>query len=153
MRMFIAINFNEQIKNKIIGIIDDVKKYAIQGRFVKKEHIHLTLEFLGEVSHDKVESIISAMELINPPGFNLSLSGLGYFRRKDGDIYWLGIKENKNLMVMQSMLHNILLKKGFLLQKREFRPHITIGRQVKLASSINSDVLGEEINKINIFVN
>ncbi len=153
MRLFIAINFNQQTKNNINEIIERLEKYAIQGRFVKKEHMHLTLEFLGEVSLTKVASVISAMELINSTPFILTLSDLGYFKRIDGNVYWLGISENRGLMDTQGELHNSLLRKGFLLQQREYRPHITIGRRVKLSNSFDSEELRDTISKIEIQVN
>ncbi len=34
-------------KKSIESIIREVEKDSIQGRFVKNEHMHLTLEFLG----------------------------------------------------------------------------------------------------------
>lgn len=153
MRLFIAVNFSQQTKTNIHGIIERIEKYAIQGRFVKKEHMHLTLEFLGEVSQERVESVISAMEFINSPPFILTLSGLGYFKRMGGKICWLGIRENKDLMDVQTELHNLLLRKGHLLEKREYRPHITIGREVKLSDSFNSEELRDTISKIEIQVN
>jgi 2'-5' RNA ligase len=153
MRLFIAVNFDEQVKKDICGMIEKIEKYAVQGRFVKKEHMHLTLEFLGEVPRERVESIVSAMEHIQTPPLILSLSDLGYFKREGGDIYWLGIKENKELMDMQAELCNLLLKKGFLLQRREYRPHITIGREVKLMDHYKTKELMNTINRINIHVN
>ena len=151
MRLFIAVNFEEPVKDQIFGIIREVEKYALKGRFAKKEHMHLTLEFLGEIPQEKISSIISAM---NCMAYRLLLwNSLGYFRRRGGDICWLGVKENKKLMEMQSRLHKTLLDKGFLLQDREYRPHITIGREVKLKESFNSLRLEKDICSIIIHVN
>ena len=152
MRLFIAVNFEEPVKDQIFGIIREVEKYALKGRFAKKEHMHLTLEFLGEIPQEKIISIISAMNCIGVPPFTLEMAGLGYFRRRGGDICWLCVKENKKLMEMQSRLHKTLLDKGFLLQDREYRPHITIGREVKLKESFNSLRLEKDICSIIIHV-
>lgn len=53
MRLFIAINFGEKLKNAVQDIIQDIKKHSKKGRFVKNEHMHLTLEFLGEIPPQK----------------------------------------------------------------------------------------------------
>lgn len=153
MRLFIAINFEKNVRDEIINIIEGIKKYAKQGRFVCDEHIHLTLEFLGEVPEGRVKDIESIMEQINATPFTLSLSDLGYFKRKDGNIYWLGIHDNKDLITLQLKLHNLLQEKGFKLEKRKYRPHITIGRRVRLIDSFNLDELRESINKSQIGVN
>jgi len=153
MRLFIAINFEEEIKSKINEIIDKIKGYAVQGRFVKKEHMHLTLEFLGEVPKERLDDIKSVMDIINSSPFKLSLTGLGYFRRKEGNIYWLGVKDNKALMDLQSRLHNLLLAKGYELENREYKPHVTIGRRVCLEDTLNENELMKTISDIIIKVN
>ncbi|WP_031516541.1 RNA 2',3'-cyclic phosphodiesterase [Desulfofalx alkaliphila] len=153
MRLFIAVNFNEQVKRDIKNIVERVKRYAKQGRFVNEEHMHLTLEFLGEITEERVKDILSAMKLVNAAPFTLALSDLGYFKRREGNIYWFGITENKDLMVMQREVHKLLKERGFNLEEREYRPHITIGRKVKLTNTFNSDELKESIGKIQIRVN
>jgi len=153
LRLFIAINFNEQVKNEIHEVIKKVEKIASKGRFVKKEHMHLTLEFLGEIPPERVGELISVMKCIDVPPFILELAGLGYFTRRGGDVYWLGIKESKSLLVMQNNIHKLLMDKGFLLQEREYIPHITIGREVKLARPFEQDVLNSIISNIKIHVN
>ncbi|MGI6140420.1 MAG: RNA 2',3'-cyclic phosphodiesterase [Caldicoprobacterales bacterium] len=153
MRLFIAINFNDDIKNNIMEIIERIKQYAVQGRFVNKEHMHLTLEFLGEISEERVEDIISAMKQISASPFVISLSELGHFKRKDGNIYWLGITGNKDLIDIQGMVHNLLMEKKFKLEEREYRPHITIGRRVKLMNTFDPGELKKSIGEIQIRIN
>lgn len=55
MRLFIAINFEEKVKDQLITIIEMMRPFASRGRFVDKENLHLTLEFLGEAG-DSVKS-------------------------------------------------------------------------------------------------
>jgi len=153
MRLFIAINFDGQVKSNIDNIIKIIEKYANQGRFVKKEHLHLTLEFLGEIAEERVEDITSAMEVLNSAPFTISLSSIGFFKGRDGHIYWLGITENKDLMDMQEELHDLLLERAFKLENRKYKPHVTIGRKVKMVNAFNLDELKESIREIQIPVN
>lgn len=155
LRLFIAINFNEDTKNKILNIMDTIIEYSNQGKFVSKEHMHLTLEFLGEISEDRVKDIISAMENLNANPFTISLSHLGYFKGRGGNIYWFGINENKDLMSLQGKIHGLLLEKGFKLEDRDYKPHLTIGRKIKLIDIISEHEhsLNESISKIKLDVN
>lgn len=153
MRLFIAINFDEQIKSNIDNIIKKIRNYATQGRFVNKEHMHLTLEFLGEIPRERVKDITSAMEALDFAPFILSLSSIGFFKGRDGHIYWLGIKKNNDLIDMQKELHNLLLERGFKLENRKYKAHITIGRQVKLLNTFNPEELEDEVREIQIPVN
>jgi len=45
-----------------------------------------------------------------------------------------------------------LLDKGFKLDKREYKPHITIGRRVKLKDNLDIDGINEDISKISFKV-
>jgi len=48
MRLFIAINFPDEIKATIAKIRDGLKEKAFRGNFSSDENLHLTLVFLGE---------------------------------------------------------------------------------------------------------
>lgn len=137
MRLFIAINFEEKTKNQIAKIIDRIQPWVKKGRFVEKGHMHLTLEFLGEISPDRVEAIQAAMDQIEAPPFTLQLSRIGFFKRDEGDIYWLGVKPNDALFALQKRLHDLLADEGFDLEKRKYTPHITLGRKVRVTESFD----------------
>lgn len=152
MRLFIAINFEENIKNKIQGIIKEVKESSLQGRFVSNEHMHLTLEFLGEIPEDGIREVEKVMAQIDFETFTMKLKDLGSFKRRDGDIYWLGIQYNEELLKLQSRLHERLIEEGFKLEARPYKPHITIGRKVKMDNNFDVERLSDDIKNINIEV-
>ncbi len=152
MRLFIAVNFKEELKNRVQDIILDIKKHSQKGRFVKNEHMHLTLEFLGDVPKAKVGLVEEAIKQVSCREFILELSELGRFKRRGGDIYWISFKKNKSLFKMQKDLHNLLLKKGFKLEDRKYRPHLTIGRRVIMDKTFNPDKYIESLKELKIAV-
>lgn len=85
--------------------------------------------------------------------FTFGLTNLGYFKRREGNIYWLGIENNETLFNINSKLHKSLLDNGFELEDREYKPHITIGRKVTLMDSFNANELNDIIEKIKIYIN
>lgn len=85
--------------------------------------------------------------------FTFSLTNLGYFKRREGNIYWLGIENNDTLFNLNNNLHQSLIYKGFELEGREYKPHITIGRKVKLVDSFNPNELDDNVGKIKININ
>ena len=115
MRLFIAINFNDAIKGTIQDIIEEVKKSSIQGKFVENEHMHLTLEFLGEIPSNKIDEIKYIMDQVASEPFSIQLSGIGYFKRKEGNIYWLGIEDDNLLSQLQSLLQLVISRVGCFL--------------------------------------
>lgn len=153
MRLFIAINFEERVKKQISNLIDELRNFSTQGKFVNEEHMHLTLEFLGEIEKDKVDIIKTVLNSINISAFTIELSNIGYFKRREGNIYWLGIKENKSLLELQSNIHKSLIEHGFTLEDRPYKPHITLGRKVIMNEDFNPNSLTSFVNDINIKVN
>lgn len=152
MRLFIAINFDESTKKAIQQISHEVKKHAVQGRFVKEQHLHLTLEFLGDIPPAQLDKIKSAMNQVLAEKFIMILKGIGFFKGRDGHIYWIGIEENRHLIDLQKQLHEALESQGFKLDNRPYKPHITIGRRVKIKDNSLPEKLLTNINEITVDV-
>lgn len=133
MRLFIAINLTSEIKDYLMAAIQELKKEAFKGNFTHRENLHLTLVFLGELSEEKTGIIEPAMNQIIGEPFLLSLSGFGKFKRNSGDIYWAGVDKSEALILIQKQLIGELEKAGFSLENREYAPHLTLGREVRLA--------------------
>lgn len=132
MRLFTAIMFTEEIKESLYKTIHDLKDIAISGNFTLKENLHLTLNFIGET--DQVQAVMLAMQQavakVNAGKFQLTIEGLGKFKRREGDIYWVGIAKEPFLWQIQHEMASELRKAGFVIEGREFKPHITLGRKV-----------------------
>lgn len=132
MRLFIAVNLNETIKDHLTAAIRELEKHASGGNFTRGENLHLTLVFLGELGADQPGAVKSAMNRVKGEPFRLSFSGFGRFKRNGGDIYWAGIEKSEALFSIQKQLSAELLKAGFPLEDRAYSPHLTLGREVRL---------------------
>lgn len=141
MRLFIAINLNDEIKDYLMNAILELKKKSSGGNFTHRENLHLTLAFLGELESEKVGSVKSVMNRINGEPFTLSMDGFGKFKRNGGDIHWAGIEKSEELLSLQRQLTLELMKTGFSLEKREYSPHLTLGREVRLIDP-SEDIFG-----------
>jgi 2'-5' RNA ligase len=148
MRLFIAINFPNEIKKQITDIIEILREDSIQGRFVGEEHMHLTVEFLGEINEEEFKEIRGVLEKTSFEPFTLRPNRIGYFRRREGNIFWLGLEANQSLFKLQAELHKELKSKGIKLEDREYRPHITLGRQVKLKNNSDVHVLNRRLKEL-----
>lgn len=152
MRLFIAINFKKGVKCKIQEIIRDIKCSSIEGKFVRNEHLHLTLEFFGNISEDRISDIINVMRKVSTRGFLLKPNKLSCFSKNSGDIYYIGFKESDRLLNIQDNIHIMLLEKEFELENRAYTPHITIGRKVVLNENADIDKYIKPLGKIRIKV-
>jgi 2'-5' RNA ligase len=132
VRTFIAIKLTPEIISKISGMQEELKRTGAQVKWVKPENIHLTLKFLGHITSEELEKVkIATRETLKPfKSFGISISGLGAFPKIEYPrVIWVGVDEGKEeLKRMTSNLEERLAQIGFAKEKREFSPHLTIGR-------------------------
>ena len=100
MRLFIAIAFPNKIKDRLKAGMDDLRRQGVRASWSRRENLHLTLEFLGEL--DSAKEAIAAMEQVQAAPFRLEFAPSGRFRRREGDIFWLGIQPNLVPIVLTS---------------------------------------------------
>lgn len=150
MRLFIAINFNENIIDSLCQSVDRLKEAAVKGNFTRRENLHLTLVFIGET--DKVEAVKSAMDKIHGMPFELTIGGADRFKRHGGDIYWVGVKENNALTDIYGELCRELIKENFTIETRPYKPHLTLGREVVLSPTFDEKEFGRSIPSLTMKV-
>lgn len=138
MRLFIAIDFSDKVKNTLKESIFELKKQADSGNFTRVENLHLTLLFIGETNN--VSVIKEAIDSTAPDSFTICIGGLGKFSRAGGDTYWVGIEKNPTLYELANNLYSALRSAGFNIENREYKPHITMGREVISNSKIEFDI-------------
>lgn len=149
MRLFVAVNFDENLKRTVASTVRELKSRAVSGVFTHDENCHLTLAFIGETQNIKgaKEAVKYASE--NSKGaITLATTHIDRFRRdaREGDIYFLGVAENKGLFRLADNVAAELRKQSFEIESRSFKPHITLGRQVKTKEDITFDVPSTEMN-------
>lgn len=150
MRLFIAINFNDYIKNELCSVMENLKKYTLRGRFTSRENLHLTIVFIGETN--KVEAVKKAMDNINATPFELHIHRLGKFSRRGGDIYWMGVENNDTLFSIYEQLTAFLSQSGFQIEERPYRPHVTLGREIILEKNSKGKISEENVPYLKIKV-
>ena len=129
MRLFFALNFTPETKARLAALRDELRGKSAGGNFSADENLHLTLVFLGECDSLQLAAAKTALDSLRVTPVEIKLDSLGRFRR-DGDIWWVGLAENRELLALQRDLSNKLISAGFKLEKRKYSPHITLAREV-----------------------
>ena len=150
MRLFISINFDDSVKNSLCHAMEKLKSAGVEGRFPLRANLHLTLVFIGETND--VKSIRRVIDAVSAGPCSMRLSGLGAFKRQGGDIVWMGVEQNENLSHIQKQLSNGLSAAGFPIEAREYKPHLTLGRQMTYKAPVNLKELGGAIPPIDVEV-
>lgn len=121
------------------------------GRPAKKNNIHLTVKFLGEVND--IRSIAQAMDGVcrNTRDFYMELDELVFVSRIK--IVWCSVKGDvKALYALQSGIEDALYESGFPREKRPYLPHITLVRDAYKKWDMQDVRLEKKIFKISRLV-
>jgi len=148
MRTFIAVELDPKIKSALSELIDRLSPKDADVKWVKKQGMHITLKFLGEVPETKIQDIIYSLRKAcdSLDSFQLCFRGTGFFppKNKLPRVLWAGIEQSPHLAILHERIEVELGKLGFLREKRSFHPHLTLGR---VKSSKNINALLEELEK------
>lgn len=157
MRLFIAINFSPETKEKLLATQSLLKSHALRGNFTHPENLHLTLVFLGEVPDASVRTLRQVMDGVTVAPFELNMNGIGRFKRDGGDIWWVGVELCESLQTLYDQLYEGVTQNGFAVEKRKYTPHLTLAREVRLKPdtaptrlSAQSAAFTEHTNKISL---
>ncbi len=123
MRLFIAIQFNDEIIDSLVGFQNDLKSKGVTGNYTKRENLHITLAFIGEYGNP--DEVLDAMESVEFKPCDISLSGVGQF----GNLFWVGLSDNPGLFAYVKRLRRALSDNGIPFDKKRFSPHITLIRK------------------------
>lgn len=123
MRLFIAINLTDEMKDALITAQNEMFDQGIRGNYTSEENMHLTLAFIGE--YPDAQPVLDALAGLSFTPFALTLDGIGCF----GDLWWAGIRESAPLTSVVRRLRRALAENAIPFDKKRFSPHITLIRK------------------------
>ena len=131
-RLFIAVPIHEKTRREIVhGIFADESVRRMPVRWIALQNLHLTVQFLGDIEEKRIpelKQVLNAVSVSSKPE-RFQFTGIGAFPdTKAPRIIWLGIKNIEYLLKVQSEVTKALDAKGFPVDHKRFRPHLTLGR-------------------------
>ena len=129
MRLFVALDIDEEIRNRIQEFTNQVRGLASHARWVAPGSLHITLKFIGERPESFVQQIESALKSVTVAPFRVEFSGAGFFpTSKAARVFWIGIEAEPGLAELASKLEDSLATLGIPKEQRAFSPHLTLAR-------------------------
>ena len=150
MRAFLALNLNEEIKNKYSNILRINEKTA-ELKKVSKDKMHITLVFFDNIKEEQIELIKKEVINSSPTPFNINFENISYFTNKFKDINVIFVKavseELENYVkTLRNKLDNI---ENLKYDRKDFKSHLTLAR---LKRVYNNQKLKENIEEIEFTV-
>ncbi len=130
MRLFIALDFPDAVRERLCELIGRLKTKSRGVRWVRPEGMHITIKFIGETDSRCVEPIRAALATIHSPQpVEMNFHGLGFFpHEREPRVLWCGIEASSNLASLAADVANALAPLGFPAEARPFVPHLTLAR-------------------------
>jgi 2'-5' RNA ligase len=131
MRLFIALNFPEELRTRWSEGTAALRVVAPRARWAPPAQMHLTLAFLGEQPKTLVLSLAPALDTIAAASSRLSLvvQGIGAFHTwRRARVVWLGVEQSPPLMQIADSVERACRDLGIPGEGRAFHPHITLAR-------------------------
>jgi 2'-5' RNA ligase len=134
MRLFIAITVNDEIKQQILKLQDQLRFQSMRGNFSRPENLHVTLVFLGETPEQRLDSLHKIIDSVQVQPFDISFSCAGCFKRHGTELWWIGADSVDPGLAALFSIHKRLVQQleaeNFNFDKKPLNTHITLGREI-----------------------
>lgn len=156
MRVFFAVEFDEETKKYIKDIQNIIRENSDKGNFSHEENFHLTVRFIGEVEQSEIDklktSLDEAVKHIKP--FSFKFTKPGFFSRGNKKIMWIGTKnEDGMLNRLYNSLEYALSNNEYEKEDRQYNPHITLSRETILKDGFENELKRIDVKPLEVKVN
>src|SRR5213594_1601538 len=129
MRLFVALDLDEEIRRRLQQFVDEVHPLAPNARWVTPESLHVTLKFIGEKPDMVAKQIEVVLNSITIAPFRISFRGTGFFpTAKSARVFWVGISAEDGLSQFAHKVEDALAAIQIPEEQRGFSPHLTLAR-------------------------
>lgn len=141
---FFAVKLPKETKEFLHEWIEERKEDFPFARWVHPEDYHITLAFLGFAPNEMLDEVMGNIKslLEKEASFTLTLNALGTFGpAKSPRIFWADVESSEQLQSIQRIVYQQCVETGFELDKKPFRPHITLARKWNSGDAFDSNHL------------
>jgi len=129
MRLFIALDIDDDIRLRIQRFVEGVSGFAVAARWVRPESMHVTLKFIGEKPAEAVEEIKHTLLAVKGEPFELGFHGYGFFpTAKSARVFWVGIEAGPQLASLATAVDQATSALGIPKEEHTYSPHLTLAR-------------------------
>lgn len=135
MRLFVALQIPDSIRNDYAALIDDLRRLDAKAakkkpKWVRPENLHVTLKFIGHSNPAKLDAIRAALAKVRSPHeIRLSFRKIGFFPSANRPrVIFGGMEASENLPALAHDVDQQTATLGFPAEERAFTPHLTLAR-------------------------
>lgn len=130
LRLFFALWPEAAARARLAALACDLQK-TCGGRAPPPANIHLTLAFIGLLAASRLQELTGIAATLAAAPFELTLDRIGCWRAQR--LAWAGMRQCPGeLVALAAALHDELHAHGFPVERRVFRPHVTLLRDMAM---------------------
>ena len=154
MRAFLAFEISAPVKEYLQGVSRIMASKATDVKWVKSNGQHITLKFFGEIEESMAKIIqekLTGLESKYGP-FEATIKEVDAFPTKRRARVII-VSLEKGVDIAKAIFHDIedtLLTLGIEAEKRDFTPHITLGRKKEPIPLLERDIPG--LDEMSFFI-
>ena len=124
MRLFLGLEIPPEIVSKL-----DPLFFGLPGaNWVKKEELHITLRFLGEINIHQMRDIDEILKDLSYPSFPVKLKSVGaFYNKRYPKVTWVGVDGDSDLLELQKKIERAI-RQTLTLERKKYKPHLTLAR-------------------------
>ncbi len=136
MRLFVALDITDDIRNRISRFLEGVRGFAPDVRWVRPESLHVTLKFIGERSDEDVDRIKETLAKVAGDRIEMNFCGYGFFPgAREPRVFWIGIEASSKLVSLAATVDAKLASLAIPQEEHAFSPHLTLARGARGSGS------------------
>lgn len=105
------------------------------ARWIDPDDFHITLRFIGDVDERSANDIADMLYAVKRRPIEVTLTGLGSFGGDKPRSVFIEVKPTQPLVELQAEHERIMRRCGLEPESRKFRPHVTLARLGREATS------------------
>jgi RNA 2',3'-cyclic 3'-phosphodiesterase len=129
MRLFVALDIDDNIRSRIARFVDGVRGFAPDARWARPESLHVTLKFIGEQSEEEIQNVKQALETVEAPAIRMNFRGYGFFPGvRAPRVFWVGIEAGPGLTSLAATVDAKLAALDIPKEDHQYSAHLTLAR-------------------------
>jgi 2'-5' RNA ligase len=130
MRVFVALDIDDDIRQRIERFIEGVRGFAPEARWVKPDSLHVTVKFIGEKPPEMIEQLKQALASIQIGTIEANFRGYGFFpTAQAARVFWVGMESGAELASLATAVDGAAATLGIPKEDHAFSPHLTLARR------------------------
>lgn len=128
VRAFVALELPKDIKDRLSGAQDMLRKSSAHLNLVEPALIHITLKFLGDVAEKDLPQVYTALRSVSFRQFPVTVGTVTVNNVNRPRTVWCRISDGGEGNRLFHQVEAVLAPLGFEREARMFTPHATLAR-------------------------